>query len=129
MLTFIILITVLVGFALWFIFDEWNREIPSVLGGLFLFILILCAISLCNRNNRFENIKEQYTNIKMQVDDYNNLPDSLKNVSFEYDLRNNVVEMNNTISKHKVMSKSIWTGPWYSKEVGKLEKLHILPKH
>lgn len=129
MLTFIILSVIVAGFALWAIFDEWNREISSIFGGVFLFVLILCAISLCNRGNRFENIKEQYTNIKMQVDDYNNLPDSLKNVSFEYDLRNNVVEMNNTVSEHKVMSKSIWTGPWYSEEVGILEKLHISPKH
>ncbi len=128
MFTFIILSVIVAICILWFIFDAWYDEVAVLIGCIAFFILLILTVSLCNRNKRFDNIKEQYENIKMQVDDYNNLPDSIKNVSFEYDMRKNVIKMNDVISEHKVMSKSIWTGPWYSEEVGNLEKLHLIMK-
>jgi hypothetical protein len=53
------------------------------------------------------------------------MPDSCKIVSFEYDIREDVLKMNNIVSNHKVMSKSPWVSVWHSKEIGKLEKLKI----
>lgn len=97
----------------------------SVCGFLFSAAAVVCLLTLINIGKRFEEEKEHYTNLKMQVEDYNALPDSCKNVSFEYDIRKDVLRMNNNISNHKVMSRSPWLNVWHSKEIGDLEKLRV----
>ena len=106
-----------------------KKEIDFIVvcGLLFSAAAVVCLLTLINIGKRFEEEKENYTNLKMQVEDYNALPDSYKNVSFEYDIRKDVLIMNNNISSHKVMSRSPWTNLWHSREIGNLEKLTVYP--
>lgn len=95
----------------------------SVVSGI---TLIITVSTLANRGQRFENTIEQYENVKCMADDYNSLPDSCKfSQTFEYDIRMACLEINNIISEHKVMCKSLWVGPWYSERIGKLEKVRV----
>lgn len=123
MLTIITLLT-LGAASLWYGIKKW-AEFATVFGVLSCAAAIICLLTLININKRFEEGKENYLNLKAQVDDYNALPDSCKNVSFEYDIRHDVLRMNNEISRHKVMSRSPWTNLWHSREIGDLEKLRV----
>lgn len=84
--------------------------------------------SLVNINKEFEYTIEKYGNLKTLVEEYNETVDSTGYPELEYDIRKQVVDMNNEISEHKVMCKSIWKGPWYSKEIGALPKLSVKRK-
>jgi len=123
MLTIITLLTL--GTGLFWLGARKEIAPAAFLGGALCLAAIVCLLTLININNRFEEEKEHYANLKMQVEDYNALPDSCKNVSFEYDIREDVLRMNNDISDHKVMSRSPWVNIWYCKDIGKLEKLQI----
>jgi len=105
-----------------------NEDLAFGTAIFFGLALAITVLTLCNKGKRFERTKEEYRNLEMQVAEYNTLPDSVKIMSLEYDIRKDVLEMNNTISKHKVMSKSLWIGPWNSEEIGRLPKLHIVSK-
>ena len=84
--------------------------------------------SLVNIGKEFEYTIEKYDNLKTLVEEYNETVDSTGYPELEYDIRKQVVDMNNEISEHKVMRKSIWKGPWYSKEIGALPKLSVKRK-
>lgn len=88
---------------------------------------IITSMTLINRNARFDYMVEEYENVRGIVEQYNSCPDSsaFRIVSLEQDIRDRVLETNNLISEHKVMSKSPWVGPWYSEKVGNLEKLKL----
>lgn len=125
MLIFVILFALTIPFIVWAILDEWNRDIPIVFISVFGLVIAIVALTLANRNNYFKETIEEYNNLKEQVEEYNSLVSSNKIPSFEYDIRDKVLDMNNTISHHKVMSKSLWTGLWNSEEIGSLEKLKL----
>ena len=123
MLTIITLL-VLGALCLWYGIKK-EADFIGVCGLLFSAAAVVCLLTLINIGKRFEEEKEHYANLKMQVEDYNALPDSCKNISFEYDIREDVLRMNNNISNHKVMSRSPWLNLWRSKEIGNLEKLRV----
>ena len=123
MLTIIILLTL--GAGLFWLGVKKETAPATLLGGALCLAAVVCLLTLININKRFEEEKEHYANLKMQVEDYNTLPDSCKNISFEYDIREDVLRMNNSISNHKVMSRSPWVNLWHSKEIGDLEKLRV----
>ena len=84
------------------------------------FLLNLCTYaSLININKSFEYTVERYENLKKTVDE------CYSDTYIDLYLRDEVISMNNEISKHKVMHNSIWKGPWYSKEVGELPKISL----
>lgn len=123
MLTIITLLTLGAGF---FWLGVRKEAAPATLLGCALCLAaVISLLTLINIGKRFEEEKENYLNLKMQVEDYNALPDSCKNISFEYDIREDVLRMNNAISRHKVMSRSLWANLWHSKEIGDLEKLRV----
>ena len=130
MLTLILLGLASAGCIVWAVKSDWDIEEFAIgLAVVMCLSFVITVLTLCNRGKRFENTIEQYKNIKTQVEDYNSLPDSAKLISLEYDIREDVLAMNNTISKHEVMSQSIWKGLWYSEEVGNLPKLHLIGKN
>ena len=130
MLTLILLGLASVGCIVWAVKSDWDIEEFAIgLAVVMCLSFVITVLTLCNRGKRFENTIEQYKNLKTQVEDYNSLPDSAKLISLEYDIREDVLAMNNTISKHKVMHESIWKGLWYSEEVGNLPKLHLIGKN
>ena len=81
-------------------------------------LIVFC--SLVNINREFDYTIEKYNNLKTLVVEYNEKADSTGYPELEYDIRKQVVEMNNEISKHKIMHDSPWNGPWYSEKVGNL---------
>ncbi len=128
MLTVIIVLTLFVGCFAWAFFDEKHRDCSISIGTISGFALVIILFSFINIGNRFNYIVEKYDNLKLQVEEYNNMSEPIKVSSLEYDIREDVLEMNNTISKHKVMSQGVWTSCWYSKKVGNLEKLKLSSK-
>lgn len=126
MLTLVILlVTSVTCIVLGYIYDN---GFVGFIGFCAISCLIILLLSLININSRFQVEIEEYNNLKAQIEAYNALPDSCKDVSFEFDLRRDVIAMNNKISKHKVMSKSGWSNLWNSEEIGSLEKLNIYEK-
>ena len=89
-----------------------------VLGVISAFALAVALIALLVRQSEFDYTKEQYYNLKSQVEYVET--DIILN---DANLRNQVFEMNNKISSHKVYSRNWWVGTYYSKEIGNLPKL------
>jgi Ni/Fe-hydrogenase subunit HybB-like protein len=89
--------------------------IGAIVGGI---AVVIISIVLINEENEFAYNKEQYYNLQKQVETL-----SKDNIVTGENLRNQVLEMNNMISKHKIYSKSLWVGVFYSEEIGSLEPL------
>lgn len=89
--------------------------IGATVGGI---AVVIISIVLINEENEFAYNKEQYYNLQKQVETL-----SKDNIVTGENLRNQVLEMNNMISKHKIYSKSSWVGVFYSEEIGNLEPL------
>lgn len=122
-----ILITIIILFIAGFICIYYgdNNFYSDILvvGGILLSLIIglalLCIIpDIISTRIKFDYIKEEYHNLELQIN------------TIEYDdivtganLRNQVLEMNNKISEHKVYSKNIWVNLWYSEEIGNLKPL------
>lgn len=87
-------------------------------GIVFSTVFIAMIISTINLNYEFDYIKEEYGNLKQQVEYVRK-----DNVVTSENLRNQVLEMNNKISEHKIYSKNMFIGIYYSKDIGNLEKL------
>ena len=118
----ILFIAFFVGvFGFLYFFDSLSNTIYfgcillSLFTGLALLFLIPDVIAT---RIKFDYIKEEYHNLELQIN------------TIEYDdivtgenLRNQVLEMNNKISEHKVYSKNILIGIWYSEEIGNLKPL------
>lgn len=129
MLTIILLAAITIGCIIWSCKSDWDVQDVAIAFAIVMCLsLSIVLLTLCNRGKRFEYAKQEYLNLKTQVEEYNSLPDSCKLVTFEYDIRKDVLAMNNKISRHAVMHKSIWKGPWFSEEIGQLPKLHIVAK-
>ncbi len=136
-MTFVLLFVILnvACFLIWFgykksnLYNGWND--CCVISGTVAFVVTLAlfvlSLTLINRQAKFNYIIEQHDNLELMVKSYNVQSDAIKIESLEYDIREKVLEMNNTISKHKVMSQSIWVNPWYSETVGNLKKLEVKP--
>lgn len=108
---------------------ENDYTVPVIFWLAIAFLLNLgIYASLVNIGKEFEYTIEKYGNLKTLVEEYNETVDSTGYPELEYDIRKQVVDMNNEISEHKVMRKSIWKGPWYSKEIGDLPKLSVKRK-
>lgn len=97
--------------------DEFEPAawIGAIVGGI---AVVIISIVLINEENEFAYNKEQYYNLQKQVETL-----SKDNIVTGENLRNQVLEMNNMISKHKIYSKSSWVGVFYSEEIGNLEPL------
>lgn len=89
--------------------------IGAIVGGI---AVVIISIVLINEENEFAYNKEQYYNLQKQVETL-----SKDDIVTGENLRNQVLEMNNMISKHKIYSKSSWVGVFYSEEIGSLEPL------
>ena len=90
----------------------WISSIASSVG------FVIALLFLPTLQSEFDNTKEQYYNLKAQVEYVES--DIVLN---DANLRNQVLEMNNKISTHKVYSRNWWVGVYYSKEIGNLPKL------
>lgn len=106
------------------IVQKYGQELVAFIGMVSSFCLVLCVLTLININSRFQVTIEEYNNLKAQIDAFNE-SDSCRNISQQNTLNDDVYVMNNTISKHSVMSKSAWVNLWYSEKIGNLEKLYI----
>lgn len=119
----IIIILFIAGIICWYISDNNYYSVILYVGGILLSVFmgfaLLCIIpdTILTRIE-FDCIKEEYHNLELQIN------------TIEYDdivtganLRNQVLEMNNKISVHKVLSKNIMVNLWYSEEIGNLKPL------
>lgn len=105
---------------------ENDYAAPVIIWLVIAFLLNLCTYaSLININKSFEYTVERYDNLKKSFDE---LYGGNESDFVQYDMRKEVISMNDEISKHKVMHNSIWKGPWYSKEVGELPKISLYRK-
>ena len=101
---------------------KWYSDLTTFVCGtiliLCLFAAIACGFSLLTIEKDFDYIEAQYNNLKEQVDyvDYDY-------ILTDANLRNQVLEMNNTIAKHYTYCDNPWLGLWYSERIGNLENL------
>ena len=95
-----------------------NHTSLFVIAIIFGLVLFFMGVSLINREARFNAVIADYENTVALVDtytggDYGNMPA----------LTEKVIHLNTIIARHKTMSPSIWTGPWYSTRIGSLEPI------
>ena len=88
------------------------------IGAFFLFATIVMGLSLINRGTRFNAIISDYNNTAALVESYEGY--EFGNMSY---LTTKIISINDTIAKHNAHAESLWTGLWYSKEVGALEPI------
>ena len=124
MLTFITLgVLIAVGIVILIIngkkwYEDW---IVPVVGGFVVcaaIVVIVLGVSLFTIERDFDYIEERYCNLMEQVEYVD-----VDNIVTDANLRNQVLEMNNTIAKHRVYCDNPWVGPWYSERIGNLENL------
>ena len=96
----------------WALFTGW---VSVVIGGIVVVIMLLCASTL---PADFAYLEEKYNNLKTQIETIER-----DDIVTGENLRNQVLDMNNEISKHKCYSKNMWVSMWYSERIGNLEPL------
>lgn len=85
---------------------------------LVLIALIICICVGMTIESDWEYTEAQYYNLKAQVE-YIDKDDIVTSEN----LRNQVLDMNNTIDSHRVYHKNMWVGDFYSEKIGNLPKL------
>lgn len=124
MLLFIIFVALLIiGIVLVIISKhKWNFDYGTL--GWFLTIINGSIVSimllvLAIQPTEFKYNEEEYNNLKAQVETV-----TYDDIVTSDNLRNQVLDMNNDIARHKHFSKNIFIGMFYSKHLGELEPLH-----
>lgn len=128
MLTIVLLLVLgvilpLIGYLL---YDRYDFDVLGgiclVVGVLLFIASIVSSLSLINRQARFNYVIERYNNLKAITECYDsNSKDKIE----AFTLREDILKMNNLISKHKVNSQSPWVNVWYSEEIGNLEPIKV----
>ena len=102
-----------------FYYPFLNLEAPGWIitftSGLVVLVMTICTIDL---KSNFAYQEDQYNNLKMQVEMCGR-----DDIVTDANLRNQVLDMNNDIAKHRQYSKNVWIGMYYSKHLGTLEPL------
>lgn len=99
------------------------RSDDAAHGGLLLILAVIACLifivpDIISAHIEFDYIKEKYYNLERQINTI-----EYDDIVTDKNLRNQVLEMNNIISEHKVKSKNVWVDAWYSEEIGKLKPL------
>jgi len=89
----------------------------SILCGIVVVIMLFCLSTL---ETDFAYYEDQYNNLKEQVEYVEH-----DDIVTSENLRNQVLKVNNDISKHKRYSQNILVGMWYSERLGNLEPLKL----
>ena len=109
-------------FLFMYFIDSFSYDIlyiGGILLSLFMGLALLCIIpDIILTRIKFDYIKEEYHNLELQVNTI-----EYDDIVTDANLRNQVLEMNNKISEHKVYSKNIMVNLWYSEEIGNLKPL------
>ena len=129
--------TIIVGiglFVLGIICFIINEKLDSddfwwICGGILVVVsscmLMFCGLFTVDLKKDWEKTKYEYNTLKEMVESYKE--DNIKWVDnsnvYNFQLYEDVIEMNNTIDKHKVYHDSKWVGIWYSEEIGNLEHI------
>lgn len=87
----------------------------TIIFGLCFIGALLVTIDL---KSNFAYNEDRYNNLKAQVEMCDR-----DDIVTDANLRNQVLEMNNDIAKHRQYSKNVWIGMYYSEHLGSLEPL------
>lgn len=90
----------------------------AFLGVLSVLVEIVLVISLINKNARFEAFITDYENTVALVETYRGTDYGNMNSMTE-----KIIDINKSIAQHKELSKSKWSGLWYSEKIGNLEPI------
>ena len=123
MILFMVLIVVCLALVIygknsWSDLAEIALPVGVVGGAICTLIFIGILFDAATLPNKFSQIQSEYDNLKEQLADVEN-----DDIVTGENLRNQVLEMNNTIAEHKNYCHNAWVGMWYSEEIGKLENL------
>jgi len=101
---------------------SWNYDKLSFPGWMLISIFglgfITCLACTIDLKSNFAYNEDRYNNLKAQVEMCDR-----DDILTDANLRNQVLDMNNDISKHKQYSKNVWIGMYYSERLGSLEPL------
>lgn len=81
-------------------------------------LVIMSVVLIDYHTSGFEYNEARYNNLKRQVEYV-----GVDGVVTDANLREEVLQMNHDIDKHRVYSKNPWIGVFYSEHLGELEKL------
>ena len=87
---------------------------------VFLCIFGILVLTRIDKASDFRAITEQYNTTKALVESY----EGGEYGNFD-SLTAQIINVNNTVAKHKAYSQSKWVGKWYSAEIGALEPLKL----
>lgn len=90
----------------------------SIFGFVALFGLTIAGCCLITLKEEFAYTESQYNNLKEQIE-YCDRDD----IVTDSNLRKQVLDMNNTIAKHRDFSHNFWIGMYFSERIGSLENL------
>ncbi len=124
MLTLIVLFAIAVvcfvagALILKYTYEDYLGDCLEAIGSIAAFALIICSLTLINKDRRFDAIQEEYQVISVMVDSYDG--QDYGNMTALID---EVVRMNTRIANHKAFYTSPWTGIWYSEKIANLEPI------
>ena len=120
-----LLVAIGIGLIIWGNSNKcsFDMEDVSVITGiafLIIFGLVFVISGLCTLTLKddFAYTESQYANLKEQIETV-----TYDDIVTDANLRNQVLEMNNTIAKHRNYCHNFWAGVYYSEDIGKLENL------
>lgn len=112
----------LIGIMLMIISNHSYKFDYGTTGCFVAFFSGLCFIGALvvtiDLKSNFAYKEDRYNNLKAQVEMCDR-----DDIVTGANLRNQVLEMNNDIAKHRQYSKNVWIGMYYSERLGSLEPL------
>ena len=122
LLIIIILLSIALGVLTLFISCIRSSDILFYSSGGLLLIAVLALIciipDIISTRIEFDYVIEKYHNLERQIN-----TTEYDDIVTDKNLRNQVLDMNNVISEHKVKSKNILVNLWFSEEIGNLKPL------
>ena len=121
-LIFLFIGILLLGIVFIYLDNKFDSIICTICGIGSIFVstiaLIVCLSIGFTLESDWEYYKAQYYNLKQQVE-YVDKDDIMTSEN----LRNQVLNMNNTIDLHRIYHNNFWLKDFYSEEIGNLPKL------
>ena len=118
---FSVMLIIGIGLIVWGhndFYDDWKPFVGTIITILCVVALLIAICCTATLKEHFAYTESQYNNLKEQIE-YCDRDD----IVTDGNLRKQVLDMNNTIAKHREYCHNFWIGLYYSERIGSLENL------